>query len=594
MRSRYRHAALTALCVAVFSLGLSAAPANAATDPLFVYKPPATVPPGSGFNGPCGLAVDSVGNLYVSDYYHHVVDVFGTGSSLSYVTQLKEVDPLGGPCGLASDSTGKLYVNGYHRDVVPYTPATFPFGSNAVFTAGPVIDSGTPTGVGVGAGNAVYIDNRDHITVYSSAGAQLGTIGAGTLGDGYGLAVTATRVFVADAASDTVKAYDTTTGALVLTITGPPGGFASLLDSAVAVDRVSGIVYVADRRGSPLSERPESTIQVFGAAGAYQGHLKYNVIDAAPVGLAVDNSSSANQGRVYVTSGNTAGASVYAYTKEAATTAPSLPPLSAAGAASGSPDKAERAVGAGGGTAPPTATASEIAQDGNLRLEVNGQISPKRLPRKGTAPIAVEVGWKIATTDGAPPPKLETLGIEINRAGRFDLEGIPTCPYAKIQPATTSRALANCRSALVGRGSFAALISLAGQESYAAQGQMLVFNGLEGKKPVLFGQIYSAKPFANSFVIPFELKEIAKGRYGTSLTATLPASLRAWGSLTEIQMRLKRSFGYEGKRHSFISAGCPAPEGFNEAPFALARTSFGFLGGLNSSVTLTRSCKARG
>lgn len=238
-------------------------------------------------------------------------------------------------------------------------------------------------------------------------------------------------------------------------------------------------------------------------------------------------------------------------------------------------------------------SSAEVIQTGNVRLDVNGQISPQKLPRKGDAPIAVDVGWQIATTDGTPPPKLKTLGIEINRAGRFDLKGLPTCPYAKIQPATTSRALTNCRSALVGRGNFSAQISLAGQESYVAAGQMLVFNGLEGGKPVLFGQIYSAKPFANSFVIPFKLKQITGGRYGTSLTATLPPSLRAWGSLTQIEMRLRRKFGYEGKQHSFISAGCPAPEGFTEAVFPLARTSFGFVGGQSESLTLTRSCKTR-
>jgi hypothetical protein len=246
-----------------------------------------------------------------------------------------------------------------------------------------------------------------------------------------------------------------------------------------------------------------------------------------------------------------------------------------------------------GGLAAAVASA-EISVTGNLQLTVNGTISPQKLPRKGEVPIAVSVGWNIATTDGAPPPKLKTLKIEINRAGHFDLTGLPTCPYDKIQPATTSRALANCRSALVGRGSFQALIGLTGQESYFTKGHMLVFNGLEGKKPVLLGQIYSPRPFANSFVIPFRLTEIDKGRYGNALTATLPASLRAWGSLTEIQMRLSRKFGYEGERRSFLSAGCPAPKGVVVAAFPLARTSFGFVGGLNESLTLNRSCRARG
>lgn len=582
------------------ALGISTAPAQgAAGDPLFAYALPASVAPGSGFNGPCGLAVDIAGSLYVSDYYHHTIDVFGPGLSAATSgpqTQIKEVGSLNGPCGLAVDFSGRLYVNAYHREVTRY--------ESSGFSPGPVFDSSHPTGVAVGPSETAYVNRRDRIVAYDPSGSQLEEIGLGNLGDGYGLAVSqfATafgRVYAADAASDTVKGYEPLLGATIPAQTlSPPGGFGSLVDSAIAIDRVTGEIYVADRRGSPFSERPESTIQVFDATGAYRGHLKYNVVDAAPLGLAVDNSFGANQGRVYVTSGNTSGAVVYAYPPGAATTTPVLPaPSTVASASEGTSAKASAAVVGPerpAAPAPSSATASEVTQTGNLRLDVNGEISPQKLPRKGTAPIAVEVGWKIATTDGAPVPKLKTLGIEINRAGRFDLEGLPTCPYAKIQPATTSRALANCRSALVGRGSFSALISLAGQESYVAQGQMLVFNGLEGKKPVLFGQIYSAKPFANSFVIAFKLEEIAKGRYGTSLTATLPGPLRAWGSLTEIQMRLKRSFGFEGKQHSFISAGCPAPKGFTEALFPLARTSFAFVGGQSESLILTRSCKAQG
>lgn len=236
---------------------------------------------------------------------------------------------------------------------------------------------------------------------------------------------------------------------------------------------------------------------------------------------------------------------------------------------------------------------AEVSQEGNLRVSVTGELSPQRLPRDGAAPIAVTVGWQIATTDASPPPKLKTLKVEINRNGRLDLGGLPTCPYAKIQPASTRRALSNCRSALVGRGKFSALVALAGQESYVAHGQMLVFNGLQGKKPVLLGHIYSAYPFANSFVITFDIEKIVRGTYGTALFATLPPTLRGWGSLTEIEMRLSRRFVYRGRRHSFLSAGCPAPKGFGRAVFPLARTSFSFFGGTRQSLTLNRDCKTR-
>jgi hypothetical protein len=237
---------------------------------------------------------------------------------------------------------------------------------------------------------------------------------------------------------------------------------------------------------------------------------------------------------------------------------------------------------------------AEVIQKGTLRVNVSGKLSPQRLPRAGAAPIAVSVGGQITTTDKSAPPKLETLQIELNRNGRLDFAGLPTCPYAAIQTASSASALSACRSSLVGRGSFNAEITLAGQAPYPISGGLLAFNGRSGGKPVLFGQIYSPKPFATSFVIVFTIKHLGKGTFGTAFTAQLPRSLSSWGKLTGIELLLSRHYSYRGHRHSYLSAGCPAPKGFPGASFPFARTSFGFEGGEKLSSTLTRSCKARG
>ncbi|HEX5762183.1 MAG TPA: NHL repeat-containing protein [Solirubrobacterales bacterium] len=603
---RSRRALAGALCALAAAMGAGAPGAQAAfDDPLFVYSPTVGVPPLGGLSGPCGLAVDQASNVYLSDYYHDAVDVFSAAPT--YRTQLANADPDNGPCGLAVDSEGRLYVNRYHGAVSRFTPSAYPPGAATEYVSEESIDPGEATGVAVNtATDALYVNRRDHLAVYGADGTLLQTIGLGSLTDGYGVAVsrfsaTNGRLYVPDAATDTVKVFDpatsTTTPAAV--ISGPPGGFRSLRDAAVAVDDVSGHLYVAERISSPFTERPQSTIQVFDAAGTYKGHLKHNVIDGAPVGLAVDNTiNDVIQGRVYVTSGNTSGASLYAYPPGAATNAPPAPPLNetsaATGARSGGGGEPAAATAATPAAAGGPASASEIAQKGSLRVDVQGSFSPRRLPRTQDAPISVSVGWRVASTDGAQPPKLKALRIEINRAGHLDLTGLPTCPYAKIQPASTARALANCRPALVGRGSFSALVTLGEQESYLARGQMLIFNGRQGKRPVLWAQIYSAAPFASSFVIPFGLSTAGRGRYGSVLAATLPASLRAWGSIVEVQMRLSRRFRHRGERRSFLSASCPAPEGFTRAIFPLARASFAFVGGQRLSSTLTRSCATRG
>jgi hypothetical protein len=236
---------------------------------------------------------------------------------------------------------------------------------------------------------------------------------------------------------------------------------------------------------------------------------------------------------------------------------------------------------------------SETKIEGRLVTTVSAKLSPHRLPREGRAPVAVSLGWKVSTRDGSEPPTLKKLKIEINKNGILDPTGLPNCPYPKIQPASTSRALKNCRPSLVGRGTFAALVGIEGQQSYVSKGKMVVFNSDKGGKPVLFGQMYSAQPFSSSFVIIFKVSKARHGKYGTILNAVLPANLRAWGNLTEITMRLARKFHFQGHRKSFLSAHCPTPKGVPIASFSLARTSFTFEGGPKVSSTLTDHCKVR-
>jgi hypothetical protein len=614
--------------------------ARGAADPLFVFTPfpppPAAsaVPPPSGgrLYAPCGLAVDSTGRFYVSDYYHHAVDLFKPEVNVTspwgaYVAQLANEDPADGPCGLALDSSNRIFVDNYHRNVTAFA-ASPSFGSGMLFPL-PAEDTEhhLPTGVAVDTStNRVYVDHRTYVSVFNTAGSPIEEggepleVGKSSLGDGYGVAVsqfpaTQGNVYVPDAATNTVKVYDpslskTTPTAELKDPFGKP--FVSLKDSAIAVDRVTGDVYFADDLQPQGAERPQASIYAYSAAGTYRGRLKYNVIDALPVGLAVDNSITPTQGRVYVTSGNTSPASIYAYAPGSATFATPLSPLgsgllapaSGSGAALPAAQTSSSRQGPGSSTdgssvfarakPDPAASASTVIQTEGLRVSVQGKLSPKKLPRMGAAPISVAVGWDISTADGSPPPKLKTLAIEINRNGRFENEGLPTCPPAKIQPAATSRALSNCRSALVGRGSFEANIALKGQEgeSYAAKGQLLLFNGEAMGKPVLYGQIYAAHPFATSFLIPFEVRTAKRGEYGTELRAKLPASLRSWGDLTGIQMTLHRNYRYKGKARSFVSAGCPTPKGFGLGSFKLARTSFAFEGGKQVASVVSGECRA--
>jgi hypothetical protein len=324
------------------SLLAAAPPASAApSDPLFVFSPvppppptPPEPPPIGYLNGPCGLAVDAAGRFWLSDHYHRAVSVFS--SVPKYVSQALSASGLPNPhtrayddpCGLALSSTGTLYLNNYHRNVARF-PAPVSAGTGAVLAG-----SGEATGVAVSPSTShAYVNVRDHVREYDANGAFVQDIGAASLTGGYGIAVSgypasAGHLYVPDAASNTIKVYDpaTDTDDPIEEIAGPSGGFTSLADSSVAVDDVTGTIYALDNVQPSRTEEPRARVEVFSSAGAYQGHLKYDVIGAAPAGIAVDNSATATQGRVYVTTGNTHQAGVYVYGPGAVTSSAPLAP----------------------------------------------------------------------------------------------------------------------------------------------------------------------------------------------------------------------------------------------------------------------------
>lgn len=236
---------------------------------------------------------------------------------------------------------------------------------------------------------------------------------------------------------------------------------------------------------------------------------------------------------------------------------------------------------------------AEIKQQGNLRLTFGGEIAPKKLPRQGSAPVKVAVSAEIAPVKGSTPPQLQKIAIAINRFGKIDPEGLPVCEVDEIQPSTTQKALAACRSSLVGEGSFSAKVLLPEQSPFPSSGKIYAFNGVYKGRPAILAHVYGEQPAPTSVTLPFAIGQ-KKGTFGTVLTTSLPQVTSEWGYVTGLSMTLQRQFSYRGKARSYTSASCPAPKGFSGATFSFAKATFGFAGGRSISSTLTRNCKARG
>jgi len=231
-----------------------------------------------------------------------------------------------------------------------------------------------------------------------------------------------------------------------------------------------------------------------------------------------------------------------------------------------------------------------VVQQGNLRITVLAQLKPYKLPRTTPAPIAVFVAGHLQNPNGGIPPQLQRMKIEVNRHGLLQSKGLPTCKVTDIQPGSSERALERCSEALIGSGRFWANIVLPDQGAYPTQGRLLIFNGRDKGRPAILTHIFTDHPFNSSFVIPFSIRRVSKGPYGTELRASLPQALGEWGYLDRIKLTLKRKYTYRGKQLSYFNSACPAPGNTKRVSFPLAYAEFFFAGREPMGARVDKAC----
>lgn len=236
------------------------------------------------------------------------------------------------------------------------------------------------------------------------------------------------------------------------------------------------------------------------------------------------------------------------------------------------------------------ASQAEVEQRENLRVSFDADFAPHALPRTEPAPIEVEIEGKIATTDGSHPPSLRWLELEIHRNGVLSGTGLPVCPSRSLQSTDTQSALARCRPALVGRGSFRADVDLG--QGVVAEGKILAFHSRRAGKESLTLHLFAAVPVRFTLVVPLTIGQRKQSQFGTLLRARIP---RIGGvvSVTQIALTIGRRYSFAGERRSYVSAACSAPAGLNLGIFPFARGKFRFEGHQEIRTTLVRSCSVR-
>jgi hypothetical protein len=232
--------------------------------------------------------------------------------------------------------------------------------------------------------------------------------------------------------------------------------------------------------------------------------------------------------------------------------------------------------------------AETVQQDG-VRLSFHGGMDPAELPRSRPAPAQITLRAGIGGVGKTPLPRLRQLEIALNRVVRIDSTGLPVCRLAQVQPASTEAARAACGGSLVGSGQFSAAVRIPETVPYPTRGRVDAFNGRYRGRPAILLHVYGRHPVPGSFTLPLTIGR-NRGELGLVLRTSLAGTLPSAGRVTGLSLELGRSYTYRGKRHSYLSASCPASRGADFAEFPFVRTRLGFA---DRAVELTvrRSCR---
>ena len=159
---------------------------------------------------------------------------------------------------------------------------------------------------------------------------------------------------------------------------------------------------------------------------------------------------------------------------------------------------------AGGG-----AGAALVAID-NVILRADGGFEPRKLPRRGYAPIHFRGFVDIASKDGTRPSPLRRAVIDFDRDGRLGVAGLPRCPAERVATATPAEARAACRGAIVGSGRVKAQIALAGGV-VPASSPLTIFNGPRvGGNPSVVLHARTTVPGTQTYAITAPILQIGR------------------------------------------------------------------------------------
>ena len=205
-----------------------------------------------------------------------------------------------------------------------------------------------------------------------------------------------------------------------------------------------------------------------------------------------------------------------------------------------------------------TASKPTVVRLGNLIVKFNGDITPKKLPKKKFAPIKLQASGNLATADGTHPPAVKQVILDFDKNGLINAKGLPTCRSGQLQARDSGAAKKACPKAIVGKGNTAVEVKLSSDSpAFVAHGPLVLFNGgVKGGVTTMYAHAYVSVPAPTAVVTTVKIKKIHKGKFGTEATATIPAIAGGTGSAVAFNLKVSKKFTYKHKQQSYLVARC--------------------------------------
>ncbi len=195
---------------------------------------------------------------------------------------------------------------------------------------------------------------------------------------------------------------------------------------------------------------------------------------------------------------------------------------------------------------------------GNLVIDFGFGSAPEALPHSHDVPIRFWGHSNIRTRDGTPPEPVTHVTVEFDKFGHLETRGLGSCTKAKLVATTPEQARALCPGAIVGTGFGKAVITFPEQAPIEAGSAVTFFNGprIEGDPSVIV-HAHLDVPAPTTYLVPVRIERIHKGVYGYRIEAVIPPIAGGYGSPTDFEFEVSRTWRFHGRKLSYVYARCP-------------------------------------